>query len=62
MKLKEFFVQKGWALGFAEVRRYLSSDKVLLNGEHLSWHDADIELKDGDVIEFGRRKVGIYNA
>lgn len=62
MLLKEFFVQKEWAIGYAEVRRYLSSDRVLLNGEHLCWHDADIELRDGDVIEFGKYRKAIYNA
>ena len=61
MKIKEFFIHQGWAIGFAEVRRYLDSGKVFLNGYGLTSVDDNLILHDGDSIQFGKREV-IYHA
>ena len=57
MKLKEFFVRQGWAVGFAEVRRYCQSGVVKVNGQQI--YDAEKELQQGDEVEFGKYRKGI---
>ncbi len=50
MKLKEFCVDQKWCLGFAEVRRFISSKVIQIND--ITATDADIELKNGDIVKF----------
>jgi len=57
MKLKEFFIRQGWAVGFAEVRRYCQSGTVKVNG--IQVYDAERELESGDHVQFGKRREGI---
>lgn len=55
MKLKEFFVQQRWAIGFAEVRRYILNGKVKVNDVVLtSDNSADLVLHAGDIVQFGK--------
>ncbi len=50
MKLKEFCVDQKWCLGFAEVRYFISSKIIQIN--NITATDADIELKNGDIVKF----------
>lgn len=44
----------GLALGFAEVRRYINTNSIKINGElATAW---DQPVKKGDIIKLGRRK------
>ena len=54
MKLKEFCVQQGWAIGFAEVRRAVSAGSIFIND--LKADSADELVTEGDVVKFGKRK------
>ena len=54
MKVKEFVVKQGWAIGYAEVRRAIASKSVLVNG--LPAISAEIRLKPGDKVQFGKHK------
>jgi len=57
--IKEFCVAQGWAIGFAEVRRYINSGAITVNGRVAT--DADMLLKPGDIVKLGKRKEAIYN-
>ena len=60
--LRDFFIQQGWANGYAEVRRYLDSGKVFVNGYGVTSVDEKIKLHEGDSVKFGKHKKAIYNA
>ena len=46
--------QKGLTVGFAEVRRFISSEAITVNGQlATSW---DQEVKSGDVLKIGKSK------
>ena len=58
MTLKEFCVKQGWAIGFAEVRRAISSNAITVNGAVV--YDADMIMQNGDIVTFGKRQEAVY--
>ncbi len=55
MKIKEFVVKQGWAIGFAEVRRTISAKCVYINDKLVK--SADEEVYYGDTVWYGKHKV-----
>lgn len=52
--LKQFCVNSGLALGFAEIRRSCNQGAVLVNENIVT--DPDTMLKVGDVVKFGKHR------
>lgn len=57
MKLKDFVVNQGWAIGFAEVRRAVSAGCVFVNSKQAV--SADDTVQQGDTIWYGKHKVAV---
>ena len=57
MKLKEFCVNQKWCIGFAEVRRFITSGAIKIND--IVAIDTDTELHDGDIVKCGKHKTAI---
>ena len=55
--LFEFFVRSKWAVGYAEVRRYVDNNSVKVNG--IVIHDSSMVLNRGDIVEFGKYHKGV---
>ena len=53
MTLKEFIVNNGWAIGYAEVRRAILHGAVFVNSELPE--DENVVLSNGDVVSYGRK-------
>lgn len=60
MTLKEFCIKQGWAIGFAEVRRAISSNAITINGAVAC--DADMNIQNGDIITFGKKRKAVYGS
>ena len=56
-RLCNFFIDQGWAIGFAEVRRFCYSNAVKVNGEIVTQWDKT--LNKGDFVELGKRRKAI---
>lgn len=59
MTLQEALAQHGTILSFAEGRRAVCLNAVKLNGVQATAEDLTKEVKDGDVIQFGKRTFTI---
>ena len=54
MKLAEFIIEQKWAIGFSEIRRVHSANKLLINNKiPLTIFD---EVNTGDVVRYGKHK------
>lgn len=58
MTLKEFCIKQGWVIGFAEVRRAISSNAITVNG--VVAYDADMIMQNGDIVTFGKKREAVY--
>lgn len=58
MTLKEFCIKQGWAIGFAEVRRAISSNAITVNSAVAC--DADMIMQNGDIVTFGKKREAVY--
>lgn len=54
MMLKEFCCVQGWTKGFAEVRRAITANAIIINGMVAT--DANAEVFPGDIVTFGKHK------
>ena len=65
MKILPKLVEAGFVVSFAEGRRAIAQGAVKLNGVNLAtWTGSnvwDIELQDGEVIEFGKNKKVVHH-
>ncbi len=59
MTLKEFIVNSGWAIGYAEVRRAISHGAVLVNFELPK--NENITLSIGDVVSYGKKRQAVVD-
>ena len=57
MTLKEFCIEQGWAIGFAEIRRAISSNAITVNGTVA--YDADMIMQNGDIVTFGKKREAV---
>ena len=58
MTLKAFCIEQGWVIGFAEVRRAISSNAITVNG--IVAYDADMIMQNGDIVTFGKKREAVY--
>lgn len=59
MTLKEFIVANNWAIGFAEVRRAISHNAILVNSKLPE--NENVILSNGDVVSYGRKKSAVFD-
>jgi len=55
MQLKDVLISLGWAIGYAECRRYIAANAITVNGT-LAYSDKQ-EINKGDHITLGKKEA-----
>lgn len=57
MKLVELLTQRNLVISHAEGRRTISLGIVSINDEKVNDVDAEIDIKEGDLLSFGKQHI-----
>lgn len=58
ISLVDLIMEAGFAASRSDARRLIEQNAVSINGNKISDKDAHIELKDGDLLQVGKRRFG----